>query len=313
MTEPARTAAPAHAMGASGAAPQGPPRDLRMSLRYRFWREIRGNRMAMISTIYLVLIVAVAVVGPLVYDVDPRLQSLANRLQAPSWEHPFGTDQFGRDVLARMLHGARISLFVGFAGALGGVVFGTILGLATGFWGGTWFDHLAMRVVDVMYAFPGILLAILIAAILGPSLFNVIVALSIWGVPTLSRIVRGVVLSLREQEFVIASRAVGASAARIMARHLVVNAVGPIIVYATLSVAGSILTAAGLGFLGLGVPPPNPEWGAMLSDARAVVFRAPYLSYFPGAAIFLTVLAVNFVGDALRDAFDPRSEVRRMS
>ena len=286
---------------------------LRQSLQYRFWREIRGNRMAFASAIYLVLIVLVAIFGPIVYDVDPRLQTLANRLQPPSWEHPFGTDQFGRDVLSRILHGARISLFVGFAGAVGGVVFGTIIGLATGFWAGSWFDHLAMRIVDVMYAFPGILLAILIAAVLGPSLFNVIVALSIWGIPTLSRIVRGVVLSLREQEFIIASHSIGAGSARIMFRHLVVNAVGPIIVYATLSVAGSILTAAGLGFLGIGVPPPTPEWGAMLSDARNAIFRAPYLSYFPGAAIFLTVLAVNFVGDALRDAFDPRSEVRRMT
>jgi peptide/nickel transport system permease protein len=285
----------------------------RQSLAYRFWRELRGNRMAFASALYLVFIVLVAIFGPIVYDVDPRLQSLPDRLDPPSWEHPFGTDQFGRDVLSRILNGARISLFVGFAGAVGGVLFGTILGLATGFWAGSWFDHLAMRVVDVMYAFPGILLAILIAAVLGPSLFNVIIALSIWGIPTLSRIVRGVVLSLREQEFVVASKATGAGAARIMFRHLVVNAVGPIIVYATLSVAGSILTAAGLGFLGIGVPPPTPEWGAMLSDARNTVFSAPYLSYFPGAAIFLTVLAVNFVGDALRDAFDPRSEVRRMS
>ena len=289
------------------------PADRRQTLAYRFWRELRGNRMAFISAVYLVLIILVAIAGPIVYDVDPRLQSLPDRLQPPSWEHPFGTDQFGRDVLSRILNGARISLFVGFAGAVGGVLFGTILGLATGFWAGSWFDHLAMRIVDVMYAFPGILLAILIAAVLGPSLFNVIIALSIWGIPTLSRIVRGVVLSLREQEFVIASHAVGAGAARIMFRHLVVNAVGPIIVYATLSVASSILTAAGLGFLGIGVPPPTPEWGAMLSDARNAIFRAPYLSYFPGAAIFLTVLAVNFVGDALRDAFDPRSEVRRMT
>jgi peptide/nickel transport system permease protein len=296
-----------------GLAPTTAADARRQSLGYRFWREVRGNRMAFVSAIYLVLIVLVAILGPVVYDVDPRLQSLPDRLDPPSWDHPFGTDQFGRDVLARILRGARISLFVGFAGAVGGVLFGTILGLATGFWAGSWFDHLAMRIVDVMYAFPGILLAILIAAVLGPSLFNVIVALSIWGIPTLSRIVRGVVLSLREQEFVIASRATGAGPARIMFRHLVVNAVGPIIVYATLSVAGSILTAAGLGFLGIGVPPPTPEWGAMLSDARNTIFSAPYLSYFPGAAIFMTVLAVNFVGDALRDAFDPRSEVRRMT
>lgn len=279
---------------------------------YRLRREIRGNRMATISVIYLAFIVLVAAVGPLLVG-DPRTQNLRQRLQPPSIEHPMGTDQFGRDVLTRMVHGARISLFVGIVGALGGVILGTTLGLITGYWAGSWVDQLGMRIVDIMYAFPGILLAILIAAILGSSMVNLIIALSIWGIPTLSRIVRGVVLSLREQEYVLAARAVGASSARIMARHLVVNAVGPIIVYATLAVAGAILTAAGLGFLGLGVPPPTPEWGAMLSEARDYVFRAPYLSYFPGAAIFLTVLAVNFVGDALRDAFDPRSEVRRMT
>lgn len=289
------------------------PQKLSHSLSYRFWKEIRGNRLALISCIYLLILVGVAVLGPILIDTDPRAQNLRARLQGPSAEHWMGTDHYGRDVFTRMVHGARISLFVGIAGALGGVILGTALGLATGFWAGTWVDHLGMRIVDVMYAFPGMLLAILIAAILGSSVFNIIIALSVWGIPTLARIVRGVVLSLREQEFIVAARAVGSSAGRIMAKHLVVNAVGPIIVYATLSVAGSILTAAGLGFLGLGVPPPTPEWGAMLSEARDFVFRAPYLSYFPGAAIFLTVLAVNFVGDALRDAFDPRSEVKRMS
>jgi peptide/nickel transport system permease protein len=286
--------------------------DRRQDIGYRLRREIRGNRMATLGVVYLVFIVLVAVVGPSLVG-DPRSQNLIQRLQPPSLEHPLGTDQYGRDVLTRMVHGARVSLFVGLAGALGGVVLGTLVGLVTGYWAGSWIDQLGMRIVDIMYAFPGILLAILIAAILGASMVNLIIALSIWGIPTLSRIVRGVVLSLREQEYVLAARAVGASAGRIMARHLVVNAVGPIIVYATLSVASAILTAAGLGFLGLGVPPPTPEWGAMLSEARDFVFRAPYLSYFPGAAIFLTVLAVNFVGDALRDAFDPRSEVRRMT
>jgi peptide/nickel transport system permease protein len=292
-------------------APAGSPAR-RHEIGYRLRREIRGNRMATASVVYLVFIVLVAVVGPLLVG-DPRAQHLRQRLQPPSIEHPMGTDQYGRDVLTRMVHGARVSLFVGIVGAVGGVVLGTLLGLVTGYWAGSWIDHLGMRIVDIMYAFPGILLAILIAAILGASMVNLIIALSIWGIPTLSRIVRGVVLSLREQEYVLAARAVGASSARIMSRHLVVNAVGPIIVYATLSVAGAILTAAGLGFLGLGVPPPTPEWGAMLSEARDFVFRAPYLSYFPGAAIFLTVLAVNFVGDALRDGFDPRSEVRRMT
>lgn len=278
----------------------------------RLWKEIRRNRMATVSAVYLLLLLALAVLGPWVFGGDPRVQDLPNRLQPPSAEHWFGTDQFGRDVFTRMLHGARISLFVGVAGALGGVILGTLLGLVTGYWAGSWIDHLGMRIVDVMYAFPGILLAILIAAILGSSLFNVIIALSIWGIPTLARIVRSVVLSLREQEYVMAAKAVGVPAMVIMTKHLAINTVGPIIVYATLAVASAILTAAGLGFLGLGVPPPTPEWGAMLSEARAYVFSAPYLSYFPGAAIFLTVLAVNFVGDALRDAFDPRSEVRRM-
>jgi len=169
-----------------------------------------------------------------------------------------------------------------------------------------------MRIVDVMYAFPGVLLAILIISILGPNLSNLIVALAIWGTPTCARIVRGSVLVLKEQEFVEAARAMGGSASRIMFRHLLVNSMGPIIVYATLAVARSVLTAAGMGFLGLGVQPPTPEWGAMLSVGRKYLLEAPHISIFPGLAIFFTVLSLNFMGDALRDALDPHAQTRSM-
>ncbi len=228
------------------------------------------------------------------------------RLSAPTAEHWLGTDEAGRDVFSRLVHGARISLFVALVGTAGGVLAGTVLGLVTGFLGG-WTDTLAMRVVDVMYAFPGVLLVILIVSILGPSLLNLVVALMIWGTPTLSRIVRSSVLSLKSRDFVDAARLVGATRTRIMLRHLLPNCLAPIIVYSTLGVAGSLLTAAGLGFLGLGVQPPTPEWGAMLSAGREYILQAPYLVTFPGLLICLTVLSLNFIGDALRDALDPRT------
>src|SRR5262249_7672963 len=205
-----------------------------------------------------------------------------------------------------LIFGARISLFVALLGTTGGTLAGTLLGLVSGFFGG-WTDTLTMRVIDVMYAFPGVLLVILIVSVLGPSLVNLIGALIVFGTPTLSRIVRASVLSLKNEEFVTAARTVGATRTRLMLRHLLPNVMAPIIVHATLGVAGALLTAAGLGFLGLGVQPPTPEWGAMLSAGREYILQAPYLVTFPGLLIFLTVLSLNFIGDALRDALDPRT------
>lgn len=277
------------------------------STQNRVLRELRRNRAAGFGLIFMFLILLLVIVGPSLIPHEPHTQILSERLSPPSSTHWLGTDQNGRDVLARIAAGGRISLFVGIAGTAGGLLLGTTIGLCAGYFGG-WIDHLSMRFIDVMYAFPGVLLAIMIVAILGPSLWNLIFAISIWATPTLSRIVRSNVLSLKQREFVEAARAIGAGPIRIMTRHLLLNTVSLIIVYATLGVATAILTAAALGFLGLGVQPPTPEWGAMLSDGRTVIRRAPYLTLFPGLAIFFTVLSLNFIGDALRDASDPHSQ-----
>ena len=277
---------------------------LTRSRRRRVLREFSRNRFALAGTLFMAVIVTAAVFAPYIATHDPNDQELLTRLESPSRANWFGTDELGRDEFSRLVYGARISLFIGMLGTLGGVVIGTTLGMISGFFGG-WTDTAAMRVVDILYAFPGILLAILIVAVMGPGLFNLVLALTIWGTPTLSRIVRSSVLSLRSQEFVEAARTIGASRTRIMTRHLLPNSMAPIIVYATLGVAGSLLTAAGLGFLGLGVQPPTAEWGAMLSVGRGYLREAPHIMVFPGLLIFLTVISLNLIGDALRDALDP--------
>jgi peptide/nickel transport system permease protein len=272
----------------------------------RVLREITRNPLALTGAVYLTVITLVAIFAPLLAPHSPIDQNLMLRLDGPSVEHWLGTDAAGRDVVSRLMYGARISLFIGLIGTAGGVLFGTIIGLVSGYYGGK-IDTLAMRLIDIMYAFPGILLAILIVAIMGPSMANLIIALVVWGTPTLARIVRGVVFSLREREFIEAARTIGASDSRIVFLHLLPNCLAPIIVYATLGVAGALLTAAGLGFLGLGVQPPTAEWGAMLSSGRDYIRTSPYLVTAPGLLIFTTVLALNLVGDALRDALDPRT------
>lgn len=276
----------------------------RVSRSRRVWNEFRRNRFALIGTVFILFITVMAMLAPLVATHDPNIQVLEERLDPPSSTHWFGTDELGRDFYSRLVHGARISLFIGIVGTASGVFFGTILGLISGFFGG-WVDTLLMRVIDVMYAFPGILLAILIVAVMGPGLFNLIIVLAIWSIPSLSRIVRSNVLSLVTQDYVEAARALGAGRLRIMFLHLLPNTMAPIIVYATLSVAGAILTAAALGFLGLGVQPPTPEWGSILSNGRTYLRKAPLLMIFPGMLIFLTVISINLIGDALRDALDP--------
>ena len=271
----------------------------------RVRRELVRNRFALAGALFLLLVGAAALLAPVIATHSPSEQQLLARLQSPSSAHWLGTDELGRDEFSRLIYGARISLFIGFTGTAGGVILGTLLGLLSGYLGG-WVDTLSMRFVDIMYAFPGILLAILIVAIMGPGLFNLVVALTIWGTPTLARIVRSAVLALKSQEFIEASRAMGATRSRIMLRHLLPNTTAPIIVYATLGVAGSLLTTAGLGFLGLGVQPPQSEWGAMMSYGRGYLREAPHLMLIPGLAIFVTVMSLNLIGDALRDALDPR-------
>ena len=276
----------------------------RVSGTRRAWLEFRRNRFALVGTAFILFIALMGTFAPVVSTHNPYKQSLRKRMKPPTAEHWLGTDELGRDFYSRLVYGARVSLFVGIVGTAAGVFCGTIIGLISGFFAGQ-VDMLVMRVIDVMFTFPGILLAILIVAVMGPSKFNLIVVLAIWGTPSLSRIVRGNVLSLKEQDYIEAARAVGASRKRIMFLHLLPNTLAPIIVYTTLSVAGAILTTAALGFLGLGVQPPEAEWGNILSNGRNYLRKAPLLMIFPGALISLTVISINLIGDALRDALDP--------
>jgi len=277
---------------------------LHISGARRAWYEFRRNRFALVGAVFMIFIAFMAIFAPIVSTHDPYKQSLRKRMKPPTAEHWLGTDEVGRDVYSRLVYGARVSLFVGVVGTAAGVVCGTIVGLISGFFG-VWVDTLVMRVIDIMYAFPGIVLAILFVAVLGPRLFNLIIVLAIWATPTLSRIVRGNVLSLKEQDYIEAAMAIGAGRARIMFLHLLPNTLAPIIVYATLGVAGAILTTAALGFLGLGVQPPQAEWGNMLSNGRLYLRRGPLLMIFPGVLISVTVISINLIGDALRDALDP--------
>ena len=246
-----------------------------------------------------------AVAGPSLCPYDPSAQELARRLEAPSLAHPLGLDELGRDILARLLQGARISLMVGVAVVSVSSVVGMLFGSIAGYFGGR-VDDLISRVIDVLMAFPGILLAIALVAVLGPSLVNVVLALSVIGWVGYARLVRGQALRARELEFVQAARACGASSARIVLRHILPTAIPAVVVQATLGMAGAIIAEAALSFLGLGVQPPTPSWGTMLDAGRAHLFDAPHLTIFPGLAIATLVLGFNFLGDGLRDRVDPK-------
>ena len=254
----------------------------------------------------IVLLAAVAaLVGPLVTPFDPSAQDLALRLAGPSATHPFGLDELGRDILARVLAGARISFLVGLTVVSVSASVGTLLGAVAGYFGGVT-DDVISRVIDVLLAFPGLLLAIALVAVLGPSLGNVLFALTIIGWVGYARLVRGQVLRARELEYVQAARAAGARIPRILWRHVVPTAIPAVVVQATLGMAGAIIGEAALSFLGLGVQPPTPSWGTMLNGGRAHLLDAPHLTIFPGLAIALLVLGFNFLGDGLRDATDPK-------
>ncbi len=251
------------------------------------------------------LLLAMAVAGPTLYPADPYRMAIGQRLRPPSPQHPLGTDEFGRDLLARIIHGSRISLRVGLISvAIGGLI-GTALGLAAGL-GGRKIDLAISGLVDVMLAFPGFLLALAIVATLGPSLENAMIAIGIRRVPVFVRVVRASVLSLRTSEFVLAARALGAAPLRVATRHVLQNVAPTLIVLATLQFPEALLVSAGLSFLGLGAQPPLPEWGALLTSARVYLQRAPWLVNFPGLAILVTVLGLNLLGNALRDVLDPR-------
>jgi peptide/nickel transport system permease protein len=254
----------------------------------------------------IVLIAALAAVaGPLLSPYDPAAQELARRLEAPSLSHPFGLDELGRDILARLMQGARISLLVGLAVVSVSSTVGMLFGSMAGYFGGRTDDAIS-RVIDVLMAFPGILLAIALVAVLGPSLTNVVLALSVIGWVGYARLVRGQALRARELEFVQAARASGAGAPRIVFHHILPTAFPSVVVQATIGMASAIIAEAALSFLGLGVQPPTPSWGTMLDAGRSHLFDAPHLTIFPGLAIALLVLGFNFLGDGLRDRVDPK-------
>ncbi len=255
--------------------------------------------------ILTVVLIVIALAAPLIAPRDPNVQETSRRLEAPSRQHILGLDDLGRDVFSRIVWGARVSLRVGFSVVLLASVFGVTLGAISGYFGG-WADLVVMRLCDILLAFPGILLAIALVAVLGPSLNNVILALATIGWVGYARLVRGQVLKVREMEYVTAAKAMGARSPRVIALHVLPNVINPVIVMATLGLAGAILAEAALSFLGLGVQPPTPSWGAMLTAGRRYLGLANHLAIFPGAAIMLAVMGLNFLGDGLIDALDPK-------
>ncbi|PYR63772.1 MAG: peptide ABC transporter permease [Acidobacteria bacterium] len=264
--------------------------------------------MLKIGSAIVIVAALAALIGPALSPFDPAAQELALRLAAPSRMHPFGLDELGRDILARVLAGARISFLVGLTVVSVSALVGTLLGAVAGYFGGL-LDDLISRVIDTLLAFPGLLLAIALVAVLGPSLANVLFALTIIGWVGYARLVRGQVLRTREFEYVQAARALGAATPRILLRHVIPTAIPAVVVQATLGMAGAIIGEAALSFLGLGVQPPTPSWGTMLNGGRAHLLDAPHLTVFPGLAIALLVLGFNFVGDGLRDLTDPKRQV----
>lgn len=270
-----------------------------------FYRKLRKNKLAMVGGFIVVFYIAIALLAPLIAPHDPYAIDLVGKLKPPSAEHWMGTDDKGRDVLSRLLYGTRLSMSVGFVAVFIGAFFGIILGLLAGYYG-KWVDTVISRVIDVLLAFPGILLSLAIVSALGPSLFNVMIAVGVFSIPVFARIVRGSTLTVKKLEYIDAIRSLGASDFTIIFKHIFPNILSPIIVQATMRLATAILSAAGLSFLGLGAQPPLPEWGAMLSNGRDFLFTAPYLAMFPGLAISTLVLGFNIFGDGLRDALDPR-------
>lgn len=268
-------------------------------------RFISTQRIGLISALFIILVIIVAISAPVIAPFDPVEQNREAFLAAPDVQHLMGTDDLGRDVFSRIIYGARISLLVGFATVIISIILGTIIGMISGFFGGV-VDMIIQRVMDSIMAIPALILALFIAALLGPAVKNVIIALVIIEIPRFARIVRGEMMRIRETNYVEASRSVGANALRIIMRHGLPNMMAPIIVMASLAFGQTIIAEASLSFLGIGTPPPNPSWGLMLSNASRYMESAPWLVFFPGVALSLLVLAFNLLGDALRDFLDPK-------
>ena len=295
-----------------GATPAAPPSAAPVSTlrpaRPR-WQETLGllarNPTAAVAALVLLAIILVAVFDDTFAPDGPNERDIPNRLAPPSWAHPFGTDDLGRDILSRVILGASVSLKVGFLAVALALVVGTLIGLLAGFYG-RWVDDVLMRLMDMLFAFPAVLLAIAVLAIRGPGPNNAILAIGIVYIPIFARVTRASVLGVREEVYVRASRSVGASDLRLLTRHVLPNAAPPIIVQTSISLAFAVLAEAALSFLGLGTQPPNPSWGLMLAEGRGFIELAWWLAFFPGMAIFLTVLCFNLLGDGLRDVLDPR-------
>ncbi len=277
----------------------------RRFLRAPAARRFLRHRGAVLGLALVLVLALAAALAPVLAPYAPDAQDLRARLRPPSAEHWFGTDEFGRDVFSRVLFGARVSLLTGLVPVATGLLVGTAIGLVAGFYRG-WLDDVLMRVMDVLLAFPSLLLALAVVGTLGPGLVNAVIAVAIVSVPGYARLARSVVIAAREEEFVHAARALGAKDPRLMLRHVLPAAVGPLTVQATLGIGFAILSMAGLSFLGLGVQPPTADWGEMLSRGRRFLPGSSWLLLYPGAAVSLTVLAFNLLGDGLRDAFDPR-------
>ncbi len=281
------------------------PKPLRAWLHSPAVKRFTRNRAALVGLALVLVLAAVALLAPVLAPYAPDAQNLRARLRPPSGEHWFGTDEFGRDILSRVLFGARVSLLTGLVPVLVAALIGSALGLVAGFYRGR-LDAVLMRVMDVLLAFPSLLLALAVVGTLGPGLENAVIAVAIVGIPSYARIVRSVVIAAREEDFVTAAKALGARDPRLLLKHVLPSALGALSVQATLGIGFAILSMAGLSFLGLGVQPPTADWGEMLARGRRYLPGSPWLLLYPGAAISLTVLAFNLLGDGLRDALDPR-------
>ncbi len=280
-----------------------------------FYEQFKKNKSALIGFYIVMVLIICAIFAPIIAPYDPLIQDLDNRLIPPMWNelgsfaHILGTDDFGRDLLTRIIYGARISLTIGVISVSISLIFGVLMGASAGYFGGM-ADIIIMRIVDMMLSIPAILLAIVIVSILGPDLFNAMIAIGIVGIPTFARIVRASVLAEKEKEYVIASKINGSNSFRLISKVVLPNCTTPIIVQATMGFASAVLEAAGLSFLGLGAQPPTPEWGSMLSDSLQFITTASWMIVYPGMAIFLTVMGFNLVGDGLMDVLDPKMKDR---
>lgn len=271
------------------------------------FQRLCENKAALAGMVFLILLISVSICADFLFNYQETCvqQNIMERLQWPSWEHPFGTDEFGRDLLARVVHGSRISLSIGFTAVAFGLLVGGFLGTIAGYFGG-WIDNIIMRACDVFLAVPMMLMAIVIVAALGASIINLVISLAIASVPTFARLIRSAVLTVRDMEYIEAAKAIGVKTPRTIVHYILPNCLGPIIVQTTLRIAATISNTAALSFLGLGVKAPQPEWGALLSSGREFIRDSGYLAFIPGLCIMLTILALNLLGDGLRDALDPR-------